>query len=91
MEPKALPPRWEIPEEHLSPPDEWWHRHDSEEWRNPELPLEDGKVVTHEAVGNDAKAGEVFQFAHEPEEIFFFLIGKDVSALNDSGNRMDVV
>ncbi len=49
MEPEALPLGWEIPEQHLPPPDEWWHQHDSEAWRNPELPLEDGKVLILDA------------------------------------------
>ena len=49
MEPETLPLGWEIPEEHLPPPDEWWHQHDSEEWRNPELPLEDGKILVLDA------------------------------------------
>ena len=54
MEPEALPLGWEIrwptpPEEHLPPPDEWWHQNDSEEWRNPELPLEDGKILVLDA------------------------------------------
>ena len=30
MEPEALPPGWEIPKEHLPPPEEWWHQNDSE-------------------------------------------------------------
>ena len=54
MEPEGLPPGWKIrwptpPEEHLPPPDEWWHQNDSEEWRNPELPLEDGKILVLDA------------------------------------------
>ena len=49
MEPEVLPRGWEIPEEHLPPPDEWWHQHNSEEWRNPELPLEDGKILVLDA------------------------------------------
>ncbi|MGY8644446.1 MAG: hypothetical protein ACKVJU_25545, partial [Verrucomicrobiales bacterium] len=49
LEPEGLPPGWKIPEEQLPPPDEWWHQNDSEKWRNPELPLEDGKILVLDA------------------------------------------
>jgi len=46
LEPELLPPGREIPEEHLPPPEEWWHQNDSEKWRNPELlnPLNPGRT-----------------------------------------------
>ncbi|MDF1754468.1 MAG: hypothetical protein P1U89_16915 [Verrucomicrobiales bacterium] len=49
IESEVIPLGWEVPQEYLPPPAEWWRQHDSEEWRNPELPLEDGKVLVFDA------------------------------------------
>ena len=59
LEPEHLPYGWEIPEDHLPPPEEWhtsavaseggWDQHDNQEWRNPELPLGDGMTLVFDA------------------------------------------
>ena len=65
MEPETVPPGWKtrwppLPEEHLPPPDEWLHQNDSEAWRNPEFPLEDGKVLVLDAEPLPAEEFPVF-------------------------------
>ena len=49
LEPEHLPYGWEIPEDHLPPPEEWWDQHDNDDWRNPELPLGDGLTLVFDA------------------------------------------
>ena len=49
LEPEHIPYGWEIPEEHQAPAEERWHQHDNEQWRNPELPLDDGTTLVFDA------------------------------------------
>jgi hypothetical protein len=49
---------------------------------------EEVEVVGHEAVGEDAAAGEVFLHAHEFAEVFAFVFVEDEAPVDDAGDAV---